>query len=421
MKALTVAAVKNDGLACRVVEELAEGRFARTMSVRPRYLEKVGDGVWSGEIRYGPERMHSVEVKAVIVDRQADLRGVDWVVVSNNSCQGYFAVSPKRLANAMPRWFSPNGCRVIALSGGYGESRLESVVRQAANHLAAELTRKGLFRPDFLSFPEGTDGIHFDQVRDWVEKGEQIQVVSGVCLNADESRHGIVDDFADEIIDLLIRTSKAALEPLPVSRWYIYTFGPDDFEWLGDLGIAKVLLPYMWDAPKAKVIDDMKQNTELVRRLGERLDEALPFTVEVGQLSDRSEAVDIDWLVEASWQRAEIMLPVLEENPPAIFDQLDRQGRIDRVQQEAFLYLLDTVRWGQLPGEHRPPTLYVGLEVHGGYWVHGNLCRGPNGEFLPLAWLPGCVRQHWGKWVLQNRQLESERKRLSAILSCCGY
>jgi hypothetical protein len=116
------------------------------------------------------------------------------------------------------------------------------------------------------------------------------------------------------------------------------------------------------------------------------------------------------------------MLPGLMAHPPAIFSQMQSPEDIfNRVQQEAFLYLLDTIKWGQLTEEKRSRVLCVGLEVHGGYWAHGNLFEGPKGEFLPLAWLPQAVRQHWGDWVTKNRTLSKERKRLSNMLSYFGY
>lgn len=248
-------------------------------------------------------------------------------------------------------------------------------------------------------------------------------MISACCLNADEARTGIVDSLSPEIVNLLARCAQAAFERLPrIQQWRITTFGPDDYNWLEEIGISKVLLPYMWDAPRSKVREDMEKNFALTGEMVSVLASLLPFPVTLAQLSDLNDSLDIPWLVSESRERANLMLPSLEREPPLIFRQLKtRQERFDRVQQEAFLYLLDTIRFGQLHGENRPAILYVGLEVHGGYWAHGNLFQGPRGEFLPLAWLPQCVRQHWGGWVLKNPQLNKERKQLSALLARLGH
>lgn len=145
--------------------------------------------------------------------------------------------------------------------------------------------------------------------------------------------------MSPEIIDLLCACVKAAFAGFPdIKDWHIATFGPRDFDWLGDLGISKVLLPYMWNKPKQDVLPDMEQNYALVKALGEKLSEQLSFSVTVGNLSDNAQDIDIPKFVERAYERAEIMLPVLMASPPLIFKQLRTQAEIiSRVQQEAFL------------------------------------------------------------------------------------
>jgi len=420
-----IAAVQEDGPASQFVREMARG----TTTHKPRRFEPIEDG-YAGTISYG-EGNASVDVVLRLVARPADAHGADFVVVSGDGLgRGFFAMTPHKLATyRLPSYYSPNGSRLLALNtNNTNKGRMDNVIRQAVNHLAAEATRKGMFRPDFLSFPkmspdeEGTDREHFRTVSGWVNDGHSVKVISACCLHADESRRSIVPEFAPEVTNLLCRTAKAAFAALPVTEWYIYTFGEQDFEWLGDLGIAKVLLPYMWEADHDVVRRDMAQNYALTERLGEQLDNTLPFPVRVGHLSDDTTGVDIEWLVEASHERARQMLPTLLANPPKIFAQLNGPDDVfARVQQEAFLYLWDTVRWGQVPGIERPRVFTAGLEVHGGYWAAGELFRGPRGEFLPLSWFPQCVRQHWGPWVLRNKQRVGELHRLSATLSAMGY
>ena len=423
---VVIAAYAADEHAAGVIHQIASGSTMR----KPRRFESA-EGGFTGSIQYS-DGAAQVDVELRLATTPAGTRGADIVVVTAEHIgRGYFTSSPNKLhAVRMPDYYSanPNGSRVLALYGDRAnESRMSNIIRQAANHLAAEATRRGMFRPDFLSFPrmngdEGAERQHFQTVSGWINDGHSVSVVSACCLHADESRQSIVSGFAPEITSLLCRTARAAFAALPVSGWYVYTFGERDFEWLGDLGIAKVLLPYMWTAPHDQVRRDMAKNFELTEQLGEQLDNTLPFSVRVGHLSDDATGVDIPWLVEASHERARQMLPVLMANPPKIFAQLHSPEEVfARVQQETFLYLWDTCRWGQVPGQQRPRVFTVGLEVHGGYWAAGNLFRGPRGEFLPLSWLPLCVWQPWGPWIMKNKQLAGERRRLAATLSAMGF
>jgi|GEM_PF-2091627 len=386
------------------------------MARRPRTFEK-DHGVWLGNIKYGDSHQYHINIDAVSAPSLASAPSADWYIIGSPSIRGHFVLSPKRLKE----WYKtlPRGGKVLVVSESKSQ---QSVAKNAANQLAAEITSETLFRPNYLSFPGGNESQHFHTIANWVGEDRSFRLVSGCCLNADESRHGIVERLNPEITSLLCRTAKAAFDQVPVSEWYLYTFGPADYDFLGDLGIQKVLLPYMWNKPKSEVQPDMTKNYELLQGLVDELSQALPFPVRAGQLSDDTSRVDVPWLVEASRERASLMLPELMKHPPAIFNQLNGpQDILDRVQQEAFLYLLDTVRWGQVKGESRPPVCYVGVEVHGGYWENGNLCVGPHGEFLPLAWLPQCVRQHWGDWVLKNHTIAAERRHLASMLTHFGY
>ena len=416
MKKVKIVAVKDD-----VIEDVLSFFVRDGSSRRPR-LFSGRDGAWEGEIHYGENHQYSVPVSVMTVEQSAaNLTQADWFLISVDKFSRHFSTSPKRVANV--RLKLPKG-KVMAIRGkdNHGFTPSTNTLRSAANHLGAEITGTSVFRPEFLAFPSGEESRHFQTVAGWVKDEKKVKIVSGCCLNANESRRGIVENLNPDIVNLLARTAGAAFDQMPISDWYIYTFGPKDFDWLGDLGIQKVLLPYMWDAPKAQVLKDMELNYALVMSLGQTIQAKVNFPVIVGQLSDYTAKVDLEWLVEASRERARKMLPGLMSEPPIIFTQLKSEQEVfDRVQQEAFLYLLDTVRWGQISGEDRIPVLCAGLEVHGGYWAHGNLFNGPNGEFLPLSWLPQAVRQHWGDWAAKNQHLAKERLRLDRMLNYFGY
>lgn len=431
---VTVVASKHDPFAVKAIRSfIGENgiRADNNSDRRPRLFREHNNGApgWLGSISYGEEHRHSIAVDVRLVDAPPErLPAADWRVVSSgpnaHNMQGWFTTASHRIARILGDEVSTDrGSRYLVLNSMQSPRSQGSLERNAANHLGMEITNQGIFRPDVLAFPHGIGSRHFQVTSAWLENQQPINLISGCCLHADESRTGIVEALCPEITNLFMRTAQAAFAKFDgIHEWYIYTFGEQDLEFLGELGITKVLLPYMWDAPRDKVRRDLAHNYAMTVALGEELNRRLPFSVVVGQLSDRTEKVDIPWLVQASQERARLMLPRLEANPPLIFKQLPtREDRFYRVQQEAFLYLLDTIRFGQCPGEERPATLYVGLEVHGGYWEHGDLFNGPRGEFLPLCWFPQCVRQHWGPWVLRNPNLAKERQRLDATVKHLGF
>lgn len=390
---------------------------------RPRSFEESNNG-WLGQISFGEDHQYSVPVEVISAANSKEAPKADWYVIGGSGRKRHhFVLSQKSLASIGHCFDLPAGRILLLIEEGKTDSKyLKRVADNAASQLAAEITAGSAFRPAFLDFPRGEESRHFQMVHEWVKSDTPIKLVSGCCLNADASRRGIVGSLSTDITALLARTVQAAFDQLPIHDWYIYTFGPKDHEWLGDLGIQKVLLPYMWNAPTTDVRDDLHKNYELTKNLGEIIQAKVNFPVVVGQLSDYTSQVDIAWLIEASRERAKEMLPKLMARPPAIFSQLQSpRDVLDRVQQEAFLYLLYTTRWGQLENTDRAAVLYAGLEVHGGYWANGNLFSGPRGDFLPLAWFPQCVRQHWGHWTLANRSLAAQRQRLSSQLAFFGY
>ena len=323
-----------------------------------------------------------------------------------------------RTAQIRPVAIFPNSIK----STGNTKAALANIYKNAANEVGALITSANVFRPDFLEFPGGDEAEHFKTYAQWVLQAQPIKLISACCLNADEPRTGIVDQLDPELITTFVRTSMAAFMHSPnISQWDIFTFGPDDYDWLGELNAQAVLLPYMLSAPREKVIADMTKNFGLVQKLAMILDRYLPFPVRAYQLAADTQDVDIPWLVEESRKRAEQMMPTLLKNPPKIFDSLPNyEAKRGRIQQEAFLYLLDTMRFGQRVGQDRPAILNCGVEVHGQYWMSGSLFKGPSGEFLPLSWFPQCVRQHWGEWTKKNKELASQRSRLEAILNRSG-
>ncbi len=391
--------------------------------------------VMHGEIQYGRDFHFSVPVVAKIVGSTNEIPDGAFVFFSSRSgrARQFTSVKKNMMGATIPQFsrtravnvnlfaLFPDNSKIIGAGDHIANARA-NLRKNAANHLAAMLTSAHVFRPDFLEFPGGDEAEHFTTVGQWVIDERPVMLLSACCLNADEPRTGIVNSLTPAIIEPLVRTALAAFRNFPhISEWVLTTFGPDDYAWLGELNIQKVLLPYMWDAPLEKVRADMLKNFQLVQKLAAILGRYLPFPVRAIQLASDTHGIDVAWLVAESRRRAEQMMPALLADPPKIFAQLpNMEAKIARIQQEALLYLLDTLRFGQRPGEQRPAVLNCGVEVHGQYWMTGDLFRGPQGEFLPLAWFPQCVRQHWGDWMLKNKQLTSERDKLVALLNQTG-
>lgn len=430
-----VTALRSDQFAVEALLEFAnngQGGSRRSREFPVKLMPDMSDV--SGVIRYGPEFQLSLRVDVRIVESTTDVPDRAYFFFSSPGASRQFTTVKKNMVGGTIPQFSgsrnvdvtlialfPTNSKIQRAGDHAGNARAD-LRKNAANHVAAMLTSASVFRPDFLEFPGGDQAEHFMTLSRWIRDERPIMLLSACCLNADEPRTGIVDAFTPAIIEPFVRTALAAFKRFPhIGEWVITTFGPDDYAWLGELNIQKVLLPYMWDAPLEKVRADMAKNFQLVERLASVLNQYLPFPVRAIQLASDTHGVDVPWLVRESRKRAEQMMPELLKNPPKIFEKLpDYEAKIARIQQEAFLYLLDTMRFGQRAGEARPAVLNCGVEVHGQYWMTGDLFRGPQGEFLPLAWFPQCVRQHWGEWVLKNKQSNSERDRLVALLNQAG-
>lgn len=455
---VVIVAHANDKLAREIIHQLVTDGRGNTR--RPRRFEEVGTP--NGRIHYqGQVDLHlkngageyvlhrQVPVEAIITPHPETETRRDIVIRGAERSLGgrRYATSPRYLAHA--RYAVPlrqdlvRESQTVLVFPQDKTERHATMKRTVANAIAAHVTDQLSWDSAFLSFPGGFEGRDWQTVNAWVNQDRPIELVTACCLNATKDRHRIVDQFAPEITSLLVRCARAAFSRLSprVTEWSVSTFGPGDLEWLGELGMTRVLLPYMWDAPAEIVRGDMQQNYDLMQGLVNQLDAALPFPVRLTELNAMSGAVDMARLIEASAERSVKMMAVLSQDPPLIFKtieadlrrrnpglpdsefrQLVAQEQYTRVRQEAFLYLLDTLRHGtpDTLGPDDPVSLCVGLEVHGGYIATGQLNE-VDGKYLPVAWLPGCVRQHWGPWVLENGALKKERAQLAARLSAIGY
>ncbi|MBI4022716.1 hypothetical protein HY375_00950 [Candidatus Berkelbacteria bacterium] len=415
-----------------------------------RFVPAQTNGVleWRGHIEHrakdGTVPSVYVPVRLVFGDRR-DVQGdVDWTISSagaygkrcfTTSLRNLTGVSSLRLAGDIAD--SSRKLLVFVPGTGNGHMSLSNRITNAANHLAAELTSEHVVDTGFLTFPGGLEGDHYHAFSQWVQGGRKIKLVSGICLNADERRGGIVEELSEEIVDTLVRVAQATFGKLPISEWELSTFGPDDVDWLrgvkvetaeGYEGMGNVLLPYQWDQPAEVVRKDLALNFRLTEGVARKLSAVLPFPVTCKQIHEGAEVVDLPGILEFAREKGQMMRVHMEAEgvQPKVFEQIPtEEGRTARLQQEVLLYMLDVERYGHRPergsSPDEPAVLYVKLEVHGGYWMWGNLFYGPHGQFLPQGILPECVTQHWGPWVLKNRALTEHRRRVKAALSMAGY
>ncbi len=448
---VTVVAHPDDAIAMEVIDQLLNGGMSMTR--RPREFDLVsanGATRYSGQINRlsGEEHLSTTPVDVILTDHPAQLTERD-IIVRGHRPFGNRAFCPNaaRLRNPQYLVEQPEGLltgsQTFAVFEPADPRRLTQLRYNAANTLGAMITDKRGWDNHLISFPGGVQATSWQRVNRWVDEGRPIELVSACCLNATESRTGIVDHLSSEIVNLLVRCAAASVNRLTphISGGTSSAFGPNDYDWLGELGISKVLLPYMWDGEESVVRNDLRLNFELTRGLVERLSERLPFPVRLVELSEGSREINLVKIVATSYQRARTMMPGMLKSPPRIFQTIEADLRrrepqlsglalherlgeehFARVQQEVFLYLIDTERYGTTDQMDQDETgyLYLGLEVHGGYIAQGKLNE-HEGRLLPLAWLPECVRQHWADWVLRNRHLQVQRARLDRQLRAIGY
>lgn len=282
------------------------------------------------------------------------------------------------------------------------------------------------FGSGVLSFYAGAKGRHCQTVSGWVEMRRPLRLVSPMCFHDDQGGTRVINEYELDCggLELLGRTVALAFNGAMVGGWSIYTFGPDDYGPLQELGLSNVLLPYMQRSPRDLVIAEMERNLLLTQRIAEILGQFVSFPVTAGQLFEGTLSAEIiSTLQPVAEERAlDGMIPALRKEADVldILTQLSPDEILTRVVAEAKLYLCLTMLWGQVsPDGRAEEAVYLLAERHGGYLRSGRLFEGPNGEFLPVAVLPRAVKQPFGPTdELQAKAwLEPEREALRALLS----
>ncbi len=253
---------------------------------------------------------------------------------------------------------------------------------------------KGLLK--FLQFIKPENKKSLLTIGNILNEGE-VNFFSACCFHAEEDRQKLVDKLSPHITDLICETMKRATENLPLSSWNFYTFGPGDWDFLAEWGILETILPYINDLPYPE--KELKKQFQLTQSFVDLLSNRLSFSVKLSTLQRLSKGVEKDLIVKEAEVRAQAIYQKLRRKPPAIFELLpSEEARLERCKKEAILYLLFTEIFGS------NGFLYLGLEVHGGYWKSGKLNERGN-KYLPLTWFHPVLCQHWGPWAEEQKKL----------------
>lgn len=262
----------------------------------------------------------------------------------------------------------------------------------------------------FIKTWQPQDPASLEKVGNLWRKGK-ISFVSACCFHATEERDGLVDSLSPVAIDLIVETAKASIDPNQIGEWTFYTFGPGDPEFIEEMGLSDILLPFMHGLSDDEMRDTFLKQFELTSSLTERLDR-IGYVTKVVPLSGLAKGLSQD-AIESVFVESEKRGRLMAGNfkmgvkPPKIFEYLSPVEQEKRSAKEAFIYLL-------LTAAHEE-SVYLGLEVHGGYWNAGNLNR-LNGNLFPLCWPQPALNQHWGRWAEKKPSVvENQIKFLNKI------
>lgn len=424
-----IAASRQDPLAEEVVMALVQtggsDRRRRELAIT---REGSNETRWSGQIMNTATGV-GTPIEVVLVDSLDQITSPELVLLGATARlgRGRFATSPSRQAR-LPLAVSVNGStagskRIVIMPQREGGNRHANMLRQVACEVMAFAERRRQFEPWMLRFPQTEGDFHRATIARWVNSGTPTTAISAACLNATEDRRGIVKQFSATAVRLLVEMARATFAQMPHTQaWHISTFGVGDVDFLQEFGIQRVLLPYMvarleeGEAGVMRVKDDMHRNYALMEELVAQLNAALPFPVTLHEIREGVEELDVPTLIKAAERRAEQMMPYLLQHPPKIFASLPEEEWPVRVRQEAFLYMLDSLRYAGREGFWQ-----LAVEVHGGYIAAGNLDRTDDGRRWPLAFLPDAVRQHWGDWTDRHPNTAKQRRNLAGMLRVAGY
>lgn len=237
----------------------------------------------------------------------------------------------------------------------------------------------------------------FEAIASMLADHGSLKLFSAACFHATSNRMGIVSELSLTIVELIKKTAESVFAEAPIEYWNFYTFSPGDWDFLVDWDVTETVLPYIHELGPDQKDAEFRKQYELTLGVVEQLDQILPFPVSLYPIRDIASMVLREEVLAEANARAGLMFEKIKKSPPAIFEFLSSdEERIERCRKEAILYLAFARAFGS------SNMVYVGKEVHGGYWRSGKLnVWGDN--FLPLTWVHPAISQHWGTWAEETK------------------
>jgi len=274
------------------------------------------------------------------------------------------------------------------------DSRREVRIREKAVKMIEDKTKVDSFL-NLLRYYKAENLENLMEVAKVFNKRSMVEIITALCLHCTENRDRIIveEELSFRIINLLRETIQRTFQR--VSGWTIYTFHPDDVDFLAEEDLLEIVLPSII----SKGCSFSKKEIERHWRMTAKIVKCVSVDIKTNLLP--LQVLYNDSLPQAKKEaerREKLMYEKLEKNPPAIFQFLSSEReKKERIRKEAIVYLCLTRKYG---GQ----GIYLGLEVHGGYWRAGNLWKWED-RFFPLLWAHPAITQHWGKWAEKYKPL----------------
>lgn len=218
--------------------------------------------------------------------------------------------------------------------------------------------------------------------------------VTAFCPHFTEDRSTIVSELYAPVMQGVAKF----VESLPIRELRIHTFHPDDWERFRLIGLGEMFLGSIMGNP-----DRLAKTWELSRSVVEQL--PVKMTLHPMHALLNSQKVVEEALREAA-VRGRKMIRKIQSNPPPYLTQYSPRERETRMMADAASYLLLTANY--------PDAIYIGFEVRSIAWTLGTLNQ-IGDKYLPLMFVPDCLRQHWAPWAFENGRKETLAKFMRQI------
>ena len=301
----------------------------------------------------------------------------------NSRCQATFADAISKVAVRYTRWFSgiaktscPWGCEP---TGDYVPAFKDWQRKSLAMVDFSEKTAQ------FFAYLQPVNSECLRVASERIRKGN-LRAMTVFCPHCDEPRQGIVAPHWD-LVKIVVRI----IDSLPVERVDVLTFHPDDWEILERYELQEILFDTLWG--RKDILKKHWQISQEIVGLSSKM-ELHPLRVLF-----QDESV-VKRAKRAAEPRSRKMVKKLMKDPLPVLQRMGRDRIKKRVISDIVLYLLTTKMFSQ--------SIYIGVEVKDTYWRTSEVYKWED-SFLPAAFLPECLRQHWGNWAVDKIRLNQAK------------